>query len=60
MIIELTDKEGNALIELLDLAVRAKGLEVALTAHYLFEKIKKAHGVEKNQPIENVIPIPEK
>lgn len=62
MILELTEQEGNALIELINLAVKTKGLEVAFTGHYLFEKIKAAHkqdnAIQDKMP-DNVVPIPE-
>ena len=44
--IELTDEEANALMQLLDIAVKAGGLKVAQAASVLAEKI----GGQANPP----------
>lgn len=42
MKIELTIEEANALINLIDLAVKAGGLQVAPTAVAMMQKLKEA------------------
>ena len=49
--IELSDEEMNALIGLLDVAVRAQGLNVAQNALVLATKIKQAARGIDNTPI---------
>ena len=46
MQIELTHDEAQQLVGLLDLAVKAGGLQTAVVAVTLFEKIKKAAETE--------------
>ena len=49
MQIQLNDEEANALVNMLDLAVKASGLAVAETAIVLFRKIKEAKEYEAAQ-----------
>lgn len=42
MILELTNEEANALAQLLDLAVKAGGLQAAQAAVPLFSKLQEA------------------
>lgn len=48
--IELTEQEANVLINLINISVQAKGLEVAESAVYLLKKIKEAFEV-KPEPV---------
>lgn len=47
MKLELTEQEGQILINLINEGVKAKGLEVAEAAFFFFSKIKAAHESEK-------------
>jgi hypothetical protein len=40
--IELTKEEAQAIVDLMDIAVKTKGLEVAETAVYLLKKLNDA------------------
>lgn len=42
MILEITEKEANMLITLLDEATKAKGLALAQSALFFLDKIQKA------------------
>ncbi len=53
MKIELTPQEGQVLINLLDIAVRARGLEVAEAALVLMRRIKRA--AEEQKPDLSVV-----
>ncbi len=46
MILQLTEAEANTLITLLDIAVKTKGLEVAQSCDFYFNKLKIAHAEE--------------
>lgn len=45
--IKLTQEEGAALLNLIDLAVQAKGLSAAEQGLYFFKKIKSAYDEQK-------------
>ena len=46
--IELTEQEAQVLLNLLDIAVRARGLEAAEAALVLARKVKEAEAVEED------------
>lgn len=48
--IELDDNERNALMKLIDIAVKAGGLQVAEAAVVLAKRIEKAEKVETKAP----------
>lgn len=47
MLIEFDEKEGNAIINILDIATKAKGLEVAETTNYFYNKFRAAYAKDK-------------
>jgi len=49
MTLELTEQEANALVGLINEAVKMKGLEVAQTALYFCNKVKDA-SLKKEEP----------
>lgn len=48
----LTKKEAQALVNLIDIAVKTKGLEVAETGVYLFKKLEDGFKPKKDESIE--------
>tara|TARA_Y100001973_G_C5114972_1_gene289629 strand:- start:107 stop:316 length:210 start_codon:yes stop_codon:yes gene_type:complete len=54
--IEFSDEELNALVNLLDVAVRAQGLGVAQNALVLFAKCKDAAAINQGSSIEEEEP----
>lgn len=47
MKLELTEQEGQALLNLVDVAVKSLGLSAAASGVFFFEKITKAFQAEK-------------
>lgn len=54
MKLELTEQEGQVLVNLLNEAVKSKGLEVSEAASFFFKKIKDSHELEKEQLKEEI------
>jgi len=50
MTIELNEQEGQALLQLIDLAVKSGGLNVAQAGFVLAAKISEAASKSKSQP----------
>lgn len=46
----LTDQEKQALIEILDIAVKAQGIQIAPNAAYIFNKLKNAPVITEQKP----------
>lgn len=45
--LKLNEKEAQALVDLIDVATKTKGLDVAETAVYLFKKIQTAFNTKE-------------
>lgn len=49
MKLELTEQEGNTLLEILNVAVKAQGLNLCEPILYFYKKLHAAHAEEKEK-----------